>query len=76
MNITDFINNFELQFDDVEPKSITPETIFRDIPEWSSLTALLLIAMVDSEYDVTLSGDDIRNSKTVEELFRIVDSKR
>jgi acyl carrier protein len=40
------------------------------------LTALLLIAMVDSEYDVTLSGDDIRNSKTVQELFNVVASKK
>lgn len=76
MDIKEFVSNFELQFDDVEPDTITAETIFRDIPEWSSLTALLLIAMVDSEYDLTLTGDNIRNSKTVQELFDIIVSKK
>lgn len=76
MNIKEFISNFELQFDDVEEGTITPETIYRDIPEWSSLTALLLIAMIDSEYDITLTGDNIRNSTTVQNLFDIVAGKK
>jgi acyl carrier protein len=76
MDIKEFVINFELQFDDVEANTITPETIFREIPEWSSLTALLLIAMVDSEYDVTLTGENIRNATTVQELFNVVANKK
>jgi acyl carrier protein len=76
MNITDFVNNFELQFDDIEPNTITPQTVFRDIPEWSSLTALLIIAMVDSEYDITLTGDNIKQSITVQDLFDVITSKK
>lgn len=76
MDLNEFVRNFELQFDDVEEGALTPETIFRDIPEWSSLTALLLISMVDSEYDITLTGDNIRNSTTIQELFDIVASKK
>ena len=37
--------------------------------------ALSVIAMVDEEYDVTIKGDDIRNSNTVEDLFNAVKSK-
>ena len=76
MDIKEFVSNFNLQFDDVEPNTITPETVYRDIPEWSSLTALLVIAMIDSEYDITLTGDNIRNTVTVQELFDIVASKK
>ncbi len=76
MDIKEFVRNFELQFDDVEEGTLTPETIFRDIPEWSSLTALLLISMVDSEYDITLTGDNIRNSTSIQDLFDIVASKK
>lgn len=72
MELSTFLKNFEQQFDDVESNSITSETEFRSIPEWSSLSALLIISMVDSEYNVSISGDDIRNSKTVGELFEIV----
>ncbi|MCF0186794.1 MAG: acyl carrier protein [Bacteroidaceae bacterium] len=69
------MENFAAQFDDTDAEVFTADTNFRDIEEWSSLIALSVIAMVDEEYDVTLKGDDIRNSKTVEDLFNIVKSK-
>ncbi len=31
--------------------------------------------MIDEEYDITIKGDDIRNSDTIEDLFNIVKSK-
>lgn len=75
MNIEDFIENFAEQFDETDASEINAQTIFRNLKEWSSLIALSIIAMVDEEYDVTLKGDDIRNSNTVEELFNIVAAK-
>jgi acyl carrier protein len=69
MEISKFVQDFELLLDEVEPGSIQAETIFRDLEEWSSLIALVVIAMVDEEYDVKLSGDDIRTSVTVKDLF-------
>ena len=71
----DFLANFAEQFDDTDPGEIKAETVFKDLDEWSSLIALSIIAMVDEEYDVTLKGDDIRNSATVEDLFNIVKSR-
>lgn len=75
MDIKDFINHFAEQFDETDPSEITASTNFRDLEEWSSLIALSIIAMVDEEYDVTLKGDDIRNSNTVEDLYNIVANK-
>lgn len=75
MEIKEFIENFANQFDDTDPAEITATTAFHDLDEWSSLTALSIIAMVDEEYDVTLKGDDIRNAVTVEDLFKTVKSK-
>ncbi|MBC7748533.1 MAG: acyl carrier protein [Methylotenera sp.] len=69
MEISKFVQDFELLFDEVEAGSITADTVFRDIDEWSSLIALVIIAMVDEEYDVKLTGDDIRTSVTVKDLF-------
>lgn len=75
MEIKEFIENFANQFDDTDPAEITATTAFHDLDEWSSLTALSIIAMVDEEYDVTLKGDDIRNAVTVEDLFNTVKAK-
>ena len=75
MELKDFIENFAAQFDDTDASEIKAETVFKDLEEWSSLIALSVIAMIDEEYDITIKGDDIRNSDTIEDLFNIVKSK-
>ena len=76
MELNDFVAKFAEQFDDTDPAEIKPDTLFHDLDEWSSLTALSVIAMVDEEFDVTLKGDDIKNAKTVEDLFNTVIAKK
>lgn len=72
MDINTFIEKFAEQFYDTPADQIKPETVFADIDEWSSLTALSIIAMVDEEYGVTLKGDDIKNATTVQDIFNRV----
>jgi acyl carrier protein len=38
--------------------------------------ALSIIAMIDEEYNVVIKGNDIRNAETIEDLFKIVQSRR
>lgn len=75
MELNEFIQNFADQFDDTDASEITATTEFKQLDEWSSLTALSIIAMVDEEYDITIKGDDIRTSNTIEDLFNVVKSK-
>ena len=75
MELNAFIENFADQFENTDASEIKAETIFKELDEWGSLIALSVIAMIDEEYDVTLKGDDIRNSNTVEDLFNLVQSK-
>ena len=75
MDIQDFIKNFAAQFDDTEQSEFKPETKFREIEEWSSLMALFIIAMSEEEYKVVLKGEDIRNAKTIQDLFNIVNTR-
>ncbi len=75
MELNEFIENFAAQFDDTDASEIKAETVFKELDEWSSLIALSVIAMVDEEYEVTIKGEDIRTSNTVEDLFNNVKSK-
>ena len=75
MELKEFVVKFAEQFDDTEESVFIPNTIFKELDEWSSLIALSVIAMVDEEYDVQLKGDDIIEAKTIEDLFQIVSSK-
>ena len=72
MNIQEFIENFAAQFDDTDVADFTAETKFKQLDEWSSLTALSVIAMVDDEYDVIIKGNDIISSDTIKDLFDVV----
>lgn len=74
MEIKEFIEKFAEQFEDTDPSEIIESTEFKNLDEWSSLTALSIIAMIDEEYDVTLKGEDVRNAKTVKDLFETVKS--
>lgn len=75
MELKDFIDNFAAQMEETDPAEIKATTVFRDLDEWSSLSALSILAMVDEEYDVTLKGDDMKAAQTVEDLYNIVKSK-
>ena len=75
MELNDFIEKFAEQFDETDASEFKADTEFKALDEWSSLTALSIIAFVDEEYDITIKGDDIRNSETIEDLFNIVKSK-
>ena len=75
MEINHFIQNFAAQFDDIEVEKFNPEVKFRDLDEWSSRRARSVIAMTNEEYDVFLTGEDIRNSQTIQDLFQIINSK-
>lgn len=72
MEIKEFIEKFAEQFEDTNVSEFKPETIFKELEEWSSLLALSVIAMVDEEFDVQLKGDDIRAAVTIEDLYNTV----
>lgn len=72
MDINDFIAKFAEQFEDSDASEFKADTEFKNLDEWSSLSALSIIAMVDEEYDVTLKGKDIKDSETIEDLFKVI----
>ena len=75
MEIKEFLGNMKEVFEDTDVHLITPKSIFRDLDEWDSLTALSLIAMTDQEYSVKLTGDDIKTSNTLQDVFEIIKTK-
>ena len=76
MELEQFVQNFAAQFEDTDTSDFGPETDFRNNAEWTSLTLLSIIAMADEEYDVTITGDEIRSCKTIQDIFEVVKSKQ
>lgn len=75
MTLDEFVKAFAAEFDDTPEEQFTPSTNYRELEEWSSLTALSIISMVDDNEDKTITGADLRSCKTIEELYNLVQSK-
>lgn len=75
MDINEFIKQFAEQFDDTDPSEIKADTKFQELEDWSSLTAMGIIAFVRTAYGKAVTGLEIRSCSTVEELFRLVSNK-
>jgi len=75
IRVEDFITKIEAEFDELEPGKLKPESNFRDMFDWNSINALVLIAMIKTEYDVTINADDLVKSKTVNDVFTLVKSR-
>jgi acyl carrier protein len=75
MNIEKFVREFADQYDEISTDDFSPETKFKENDEWSSMTALSVIALVDDSYSVRLTGDDVRKSTTIKDIYDIVASK-
>ena len=50
MELQEFIKKFAELFEDTDPNEIQADTNFRELYEWSSLTALSVMAMGGGEY--------------------------
>jgi acyl carrier protein len=71
----EFTNQLVAEFEDVEPNTVFPDTNYRDIKNWSSMYALIIIAFIDANFDVQLSADNLKNTQTIRDLYTIVCEK-
>ena len=76
MDIRDFIQKFEAEFEDTPKGSITPSTKIREIEGWGSMHALIVVALADTEYGVTIKGEELKKVDTIQDLFNLIASKQ
>ena len=76
MDIKTFIADFADQFDETELDEFQPETVYRDLDEWSSLTGLASLNMIDKKYGVKLTTSEIKDTNTIEEVYNLVVAKK
>lgn len=75
MDIKEFIEYFADELDETSIEDLTPDTDFKALDEWSSLVALSIIAMVEDNYEKEVTGEDLRSSTTIQDLFELVKNK-
>ena len=75
MELNDFIKAFAAEFDETPVEVFAPDTKYKDLEEWGSLTALAIISMIDERFEKRVTGADIRNCETIKNLFDIVNNR-
>jgi acyl carrier protein len=74
--MNNFIEKFTALLEDTDFNTVDGDTVFKDLDEWDSLLALSLITMIDEEYKVKITGDDIRNSSSINDLYAVINIKK
>lgn len=75
MDRIEFLANFAEQFEDTNPSEIQYTTVFHDLEEWSSLIGMMLIAMAKVNYNKIISGEELKNCITVEDVYSLINNK-
>lgn len=75
MQLDEFVKNFANQFDDTDADEIKATTVFHDLEEWSSLTGMGIIALAKTQYGKTITGKELKECVTVEDVFNLINSK-
>lgn len=75
MELQNFMANFADQFDETDASEIQADTKFHELEEWSSLLGMSVIALAKTEYGKTITGKEIRECETVEDLFNLIKNK-
>lgn len=74
MNESEFINFFKNQLID-ETIPVSLQTSLRDIPDWDSLSAMLLISNLLDEYAIEISATDLQNCNTLSDIYTLIGLK-
>lgn len=56
-------------FEDTPLETIKMDSKFKELEDWDSLVALSMIALFDSEFNIKISGETIREISTIQELY-------
>ena len=71
MNVEEFIPILAGMME-ADAADIQPDTEYQELEEWSSVTAMTLIAFAKTQFGKTITGQAIRRVKTVEELLTLI----
>jgi len=71
MDIKEFIEKLAEAIEIENVESLTAETEFRELDEWSSLSVMLIIAFYDEEFEKQIGDKDIANCKTINDLYKL-----
>ena len=75
MTLDEFVTAFAEEFDETPADQFKADTVYKDLDEWGSLTALSIIALAMEVFGKKITGADLRGCSTIEELYNLIQTK-
>ncbi len=72
VDLETFLGNLERHLENVKLADLDPATRLQDLPEWTSLQALVVAASFDWDYGVIISDKEFRDAQSVLGLYNAV----
>lgn len=72
MTFYSFLEKFNEQLMEDDPSIVKPETKFRELGSWDSLTAMAIITMIEDDYKVKIKEDTFKSFKTVDDIYNYI----
>jgi acyl carrier protein len=76
ITFNDFIHKFAEAIEDDSIINLPIYSNFRDLDSWDSFSGMLLIAMIDNEFGLTINSDELNKAKNLEELYNLIQTKQ
>lgn len=75
MTLDEFVTAFAEEFDETPAEQFKADTVYKELDEWGSLTALSIIALAMEGFNKKITGADLRTCNTIEELYNLIQTK-
>lgn len=69
-------DKIQLEFDHIPQGSLTVDSDFKEAIRWSSMNSVILITMVELEFGVLLTPQELKEARTITELCELIQSKK
>lgn len=75
MTLDEFVTAFAEEFDETPAEQLKADTVYKELDEWGSLTALSIIALAMENFEKKITGADLRACNTIEDLYNYIQAK-
>jgi len=72
----EFIDNLKDAVEIFEEIEMSDDTDFKSVHDWDSIALISIMASISSNYYITLTAEEILESKTVSDLWNLVQTKK
>lgn len=76
MTIDEFVERIQDEFDEIPRGTLTADGEFRKVFDWNSMNALVLMALISTELESSITADELRSCQTIREIYNIAINKK